>query len=163
MYKFDSIEQVLVAQRGNINDSTKAISQIVDTRGYAGGLALITVMLDQVNSTPPVIGTLQIIETDIITDAATVIPGCDAVNDLQANGVANEFPVGQADDNSLLLFYIPLVNRKRYFSATITETAGANVGVTVTALLLGEAVQKQTSVASSQQDGPAGSVYRATH
>tara|TARA_S200002703_G_scaffold157676_1_gene166209 strand:+ start:4853 stop:5344 length:492 start_codon:yes stop_codon:yes gene_type:complete len=162
MYKFDSIEQVLVAQRGNINSSTKSIVNVIDTFGYAGGLALVTVMLDQVNSTPPVIGTCQIVETDILTEAATVIPGCDAVNDLQANGVANEFPVGQADDNSLLLFYIPLINRKRYFSMVVTETAGANVGVTITALLLGESVQKQTSATSSLQDGPAGSVYRAT-
>jgi len=164
MYKFDSMKPVLMAVRGTINNSTKSIASAIDTAGFGGGMVLVTLLIDTVSSAPPVLGTCELVESDNpVTDPFTTIPGCDAVNDLQSDGSANEFPLIQSDDNSMVVFYIPLtVARKRYFSMAITETAGANVGVAVTAFILGKSHQTESPASFTILGGPASAMYRAT-
>ena len=162
MYKFDSIKPILHATRGNINNGTKTNTNLIDTSGFSGGLLIVTVLMSSI-ATDGVLGTCQLNETDVLTDPSTLIPGCDAVNDLQASGAANEFPVASNEDHSMFTYYVPLgPTRKRYIASIITETGGANVDISVTALLLGESMQSISPAVSSSVDGDAGSMYRAT-
>jgi len=175
MYKFDSIKPVLMVGRKQLNatgtidvGNTASTPNLnpVDTRGFSGGLLIISIMFDQSNS-PNILG-CQVDEDDVIDADPTVgyreVPGCNAMTDAQADGTAATGSGIDGDtDNSVMTFYIPLTSvRKRFFQVRVVNAAASNIGVCANALLLGAGVSTSPSV-SSEFDGEEGSVYRASN
>tara|TARA_R110002012_G_scaffold30807_1_gene92788 strand:+ start:1301 stop:1786 length:486 start_codon:yes stop_codon:yes gene_type:complete len=158
MYDIDSIVPVMHLERSSVAAGTASIDNVIDSQGHAGGLLLIAVLLDTIQ-TGAAVGTFQITESDD-DSTYTVVPGCNQITDTQADGSAKD-TISSTDDDSLVTFYIPLVGaRKRYYKLVFTVASAQAVGVSATAFLLGKRIAISPA-SSSAFDGTAGQVFRA--
>ena len=158
MYDIDSIFPVLVNDREQLNSGSNTNTNVVDTLGFAGNLLIMTVHWDGIASSAN-ITTFNVQESD---DNSTwsIVSGCNAISDTQADGTARE-EIAVTDDNTMVVFYIPLIGaRKRYYRIRATNSGGANAGFACTGLILGK--RNAAGPSQSSVDGPAGSIYRAS-
>ena len=162
MYKFDSIKPVLTARRQSLSAENSETTNNIDTLGFAGGLCVALMMIDQISNSVPLILQMEIQESDD-GSAWTTVPGCSATSDTQANGLANEgFPAGD-DDHSLITFYIPLNGtRKRYLRSFLANGNSNSLSYSCSAILLG-ATRSVSPAESSDADGIIGQMFRATN
>ena len=159
MYDIDSIFPVLVNDREQLNSGSNTNTNVVDTLGFAGNLLIMTVHWDVLASATDITA-FNVQESD---DNSTwsIVSGCNAVSDTQADGSAFEAIAG-TDDNTMVVFYIPLIGaRKRYYRIAATNGGSANAGFACTGLIIGK--RNAAGPSQSAVDGPAGSVYRASN
>ncbi len=166
MYNYDGITPVIVSRPLNINNSDATISQFVDTFGNAGGLVILICGFGSVNTTG--IDILRVEESDIDPVAASdeennanfsIIPGCDALSDTQADGSA-KITYDADSDNCATTFYIPLIGqRKRYMRIAFSNGASGNCNFCCMGLILGEGGHGTPSVTSLA--GTDGAIFRA--
>ena len=159
MYDNDSIHPVLFNQREQINAGGNTVTNIVDTAGFSGGMLVVTVLLDALNSAT-VFDKLQLQESDASSTGYSIIEGCNALTDNQADG-SSAPTFDNESDHSMIIFYVPLMGaRKRYYRVRLNNTGSGNAGVSCTALIIGG--QNPTSPASSSLvDGTDGAIFRA--
>jgi hypothetical protein len=158
MYDIDSIFPVLVNDREQVNAGSNTLTNAVDTLGFAGGLLIMTVHLDNVNALTTSAFNVQ--ESDD-NSSFSVVSGCDAVNDTQADGTAAP-TFDASSDNTMIVFYIPLAGaRKRYYRINFTNGASGNCGISCTGLIIGK--RNASGPAQSAVDGPDGSIFRASN
>jgi len=166
MYKFDSIKPVLCMQRQTNGGGSSTTTNNVDTLGFAGGLCVFNIIFDQLVSAGPNIAICRLEESD---DASTwaVVPGCDTLSDVQADGSSNEGVLAPDEDNTLMTFYIPLAPpRKRYIRALIQNSTTNNASYSAIAHLFGEGVATSPADDVSSAQATSGDavpqIFRAT-
>jgi len=166
MYKFDSIKPVLCMQRQTNGGGSSTTVNNVDTNGFTGGLCVFNILFDQLVSDGPFIATCRLEDSD---DGSTwtVIPGCDTIADLQADGSGNEGVLQADEDHTLMTFYIPLVPpRKRYIRGLIQNSNSNNASYSAIAHLLGEqnatSPADDVSLAQATSGDSVPQIFRAT-
>jgi hypothetical protein len=120
-----------------VNDGTNAVTTAIDTAGYSGGDLLIIAGYGSIAGSTT-FSAMKVQESDdnsSFSDVSGCVVGTSTLSDGSATSVVF---AGADDDNSQLIFHIPLTeSRKRYFKFVSTNSAHAVVMNCVAVLVPG--------------------------
>ena len=109
----------------SLNNATSAVTNVVDTLGFAGGELLMVASLGATAGNFP---SFKVQESDDNSSFSDVT-GCVVATSLDIEGGATDLPDGTGDDTGLYVFQIQLTgSRKRYVKLVAVED---NTGATL--------------------------------